>query len=55
MKGLQETETLTKELVDMAVERIVVYEDNTIELFMKYHDVFVLTSEHLRNICGEGA
>lgn len=55
LKGLQETETLTKELVDMAVERIVVYEDNTIELFMKYHDVFVLTSEHLRNICGEGA
>lgn len=53
LKSLQETKTLTKELVDMAVERIVVYEDNAIELFMKYHDVFVLTAEYLRNICGE--
>lgn len=55
MKGLQESEKLTKELVDMAIERIVVYENNTIELFMKYHDVFVLTAEYLRNICGEKA
>lgn len=55
MKGLQETEKLTKELADMAIERIVVYENNAIELFMKYHDVFVLTAEYLRNICGEVA
>lgn len=55
LKGLQETETLTKELINMAVESIVVYEDNAVELFMKYHDVFVLTSEYLRNICGEVA
>ncbi len=55
LKGLQETETLTKELADMAIERIVVYENNAIELFMKYHDVFVLTNEYLRSICGEVA
>lgn len=55
LKGLRETKVLTKELVDMAIERIVVYEDNAIELFMKYHDVFVLTGEYLQNICGEVA
>ncbi len=55
LKGLRETKVLTKELVDMAIERIVVYEDNAIELFMKYHDVFVLTGEYLRNICREVA
>ena len=53
IKGLQETSILTKELADMAIDHIVIYEDGSIELFMKYHDVFVLTGEYLQEICGE--
>lgn len=55
MKGLQDTETLTKELADMAIDKIVVYEDDRIELFMKYHDVFVLTGEYLSGVKEAGA
>lgn len=53
LKGLQEISILTKELADMAIDHIVIYEDGSIELFMKYHDVFVLTGEYLQEICGE--
>lgn len=53
LKGLQETKELTKELTDMAIDHIAIYEDGSVELFMKYHDVFVLTGEYLQKICGE--
>ena len=47
MKSVADTETLTKELADAVVEKLLIYENGIIELFVKYHDIYELTGEYI--------
>ena len=47
MKGTGGIDRLTKEMVDSVVEKVIVYEDNAVEIVMKYQDVFNLTKESI--------
>ena len=50
MKSISTAETLTKELVDEAVELVKVHADGSIELVLKYGDIYALTLESVRNV-----
>ncbi len=54
MKSIRETKRLSQELVDKAIERVLVYEGGDIEIVMKYQDVFELTRDYVMEIQGEG-
>lgn len=54
MKNLRGTRKLSQELVDTAIERVLVYEGGDIEIVMKYQDVFELTRDYVLKIQGEG-
>lgn len=43
MKGIQTAESLSQELVDHAITRVLVHVNGDIELCFKYHDIFNLT------------
>lgn len=46
MKSVRNTRKLTQELVDTAIEKVLVYDDKSIELVMKYHDIYELTLKY---------
>lgn len=52
MKRAGNADTLTQELVDMAIERINVYEGGNIEIIMRYQDVYELTLSYVGEIEG---
>lgn len=54
MKGIRGCGELSQELVDTAIERVLVYEGGSIEIIMKYQDIFELTRDHVRKIQGKG-
>lgn len=54
MKSIRETRKLSQELVDTAIERVLVYEGGDIEIVMKYQDIFELTRDYVMEIQGEG-
>lgn len=50
MKGVRNAKKLTQELVDTVVDRVLVYEDRSIEVIMKYQDVYELTVRYTDEI-----
>ena len=50
MKGVRNAKKLTQELVDTVVDRILVYEDRSIEVIVKYQDVYKLTVKYADEI-----
>ena len=47
MESIRSSKELTKELVDAVVEQVKVYGDGSIEIRMKYQDIFELTGRYL--------
>lgn len=47
MKSIRGKRKLSQELVDAAIERVLVYEGGDIEIVMKYQDVFGLTRDYV--------
>lgn len=54
MKNIRGFSKLTQELVDMAIDRVLVYEGGDIEIVMKYQDVFEQTRDYVTKIQREG-
>ena len=52
MKSVQNSKKLTKELVDAVVEQVKVYEHETVEIIMKYQDIFLQTGHCLEELQG---
>ena len=50
MKGVRNAKKLTQELVDTVVDKVLVYEDRSIEVIMKYQDVYELTVKYADQI-----
>lgn len=50
MGSIKDTAMRSQELVDAAIEKIHVHDDGTIELLMKYHDIYELTGEYIAKI-----
>ena len=50
MKSVRNAKVLTKELADAVVERVFIYEDKSIEIVMKYQDVFDTTQIYIEQI-----
>ena len=46
MKSVRNAKKLTQELVDTAIEKVLVFDDKSIELIMKYHDIYELTLKY---------
>ena len=46
MKSVRNANKLTQELVDTAIEKVFVFDDKSIELIMKYHDIYELTLKY---------
>lgn len=53
MKSIRNARKLSQELVDTVIERVLVYEGSSIEIVMKYQDVFKLTRDYVMEIQGE--
>ena len=53
IKSIRNSRKLSQELVDTAIERILVYEGGNIEIVMKYQDVFKLTRDYVMEIQGK--
>ena len=50
MKSIRNTKTLTQKLVDACIERVEVCDDKSINLMMKYHDIYELTVKYANEI-----
>ena len=50
MKNIQDVSGLSQALIDMVIERVLVYEGGAIEIVMKYQDIFELTRDYVREI-----
>lgn len=50
MKNIQDVSKLSQALIDTVIERVLVYEGGTIEIVMKYQDIFELTRDYVREI-----
>lgn len=48
MRSVRNMKKLSQELVDATIERVNVYEDNRIEVVMKYQDIFEFTKSFLK-------
>jgi len=53
IKSIRNSRKLSQELVDTAIERVLVYEGGNIEIVMKYQDVFKLTRDYVMEIQGK--
>lgn len=49
MKSIENTEELTQELVDIAIDKVLFYKGGDVEVVMKYQDVFELTETFLKD------
>ena len=50
MKSVSGTTMLSQELVDESVELVKVHEDGSIELVMKYGDIYALTVQSIKEV-----
>ena len=50
MKSVRNCKKLTQDLVDTVIEKVLVYEDRSIEVVMKYDDVYKLTVQYADQI-----
>ena len=50
MKSVSGAEKLSQELVDESVELVKVHEDGSIELVMKYGDIYALTVQSIKEV-----
>lgn len=50
MKTVSGTTMLSQELVDESIELVKVYEDGSIELVMKYGDIYALTVQSIKEV-----
>ena len=50
MKSVSGAAKLSQELVDEAVELVKVHEDGSIELIMKYGDIYALTVQSIKEV-----
>lgn len=50
MKSVSGTTMLSQELVDESIELVKVYEDGSIELVMKYGDIYALTVQSIKEV-----
>lgn len=53
MKSVEETDTLTQAIVDATIEKVFIYENKTVEIIFKYHDIFKQTERYLEELCAE--
>lgn len=47
MKSIRDVSKLSQALIDTAIERVLVYEGGTIEIVMKYQDIFEITRDYV--------
>ena len=50
MKSVSGATMLSQELIDESVELVKVYEDGSIELVMKYGDIYALTVQSIKEV-----
>lgn len=53
MKSVEVTDTLTQAIVDATIEKVFIYENKTIEIIFKYHDIFKQTERYLEELCAK--
>lgn len=53
MKSLSKTKKLNQNLVDIAIEKILIYEDERIEVIMKYQDIFLNMTAWIEEVQNE--
>ena len=50
IKGIRNTEELTQEIADMAVEKVLLYKSKAVEVVLKYQDIFEQTEQYLNSV-----
>lgn len=53
MKSVEVTDTLTQAIVDATIEKVFIYENKTVEIIFKYHDIFKQTERYLEELCAK--
>lgn len=50
MKEVRDTDRLNPELVNAVIEKILIHEDEKLEIFFKYHDIYMLSEQYIQRL-----